>query len=217
MATYTYTQMYGPGITGENFSGSTLFTFTNPSGSSYFTIETQTTTSFYNASTPKNCAGTWDAASTMGLITSSYIASVIVPQGTSSVTFRPNISVTGSTYKFRGTGVVNMSTFTPLSLFASSEKGVWFDPSDITTLFQDAAGTVPVTTAGQPVGKILDKSGNNAHATQSVSASRPTYQVDSYGWPYLNFDGVSDFFQFLICLYSPMHKKMEILEIYFES
>jgi len=50
------------------------------------------------------------------------------------------------------------SGFSPLSLFAASEPGFWFDPSDISTLFQDAAGTTPVTAAGQSVGLVLDKS-----------------------------------------------------------
>ena len=44
------------------------------------------------------------------------------------------------------------------SLFANQEQGFAYDPNDLTTLYQDAAGTVPVTTAGQPVGLILDKS-----------------------------------------------------------
>ena len=84
-------------------------------------------------------------------------------------------------------------TFMPLSLFAASEKGVWYDPSDITTLFQDDAGTIPVTAAGDPVGKMLDKSGNNAHATQSTAGKRPIYRVDPYGYSYLEFDGTDDF------------------------
>lgn len=50
------------------------------------------------------------------------------------------------------------SGFSPLSLFAASEPGFWFDPSDISTLFQDTAGTTPVTAAGQSVGLVLDKS-----------------------------------------------------------
>lgn len=49
-------------------------------------------------------------------------------------------------------------SFSPLSLFSASEQGVWYDPSDITTLFQDAAGTIPVTAVEQPVGLMLDKS-----------------------------------------------------------
>lgn len=35
---------------------------------------------------------------------------------------------------------------------------VWYDPSDFTTLFTDAAGTTPVTALEQPVGLMLDKS-----------------------------------------------------------
>ncbi len=50
------------------------------------------------------------------------------------------------------------STFSPAILFAASEPGVWYDPSDLTTLFQDAAGTTPVTAVEQPVGLVLDKS-----------------------------------------------------------
>ena len=44
------------------------------------------------------------------------------------------------------------------ALFGAGEQGVWLDPSDLTTMFQDAAGTTPVTAPGQPVGLRLDKS-----------------------------------------------------------
>ena len=43
------------------------------------------------------------------------------------------------------------------ALFANGEQGVWYDPSDLSTLYQDAAGTSPVTAVGQPVGLVLDK------------------------------------------------------------
>jgi hypothetical protein len=43
-------------------------------------------------------------------------------------------------------------------LFATGEQGAWYDPSDLTTLFQDSAGTTPVTAAAQQVGLALDKS-----------------------------------------------------------
>lgn len=56
----------------------------------------------------------------------------------------------------------------------SENNGAWLDPSDLSTLYQDAAGTTPVTAVEQPVGKMLDKSGNGYHATQSITASRPT-------------------------------------------
>lgn len=48
--------------------------------------------------------------------------------------------------------------WSPRSLFAASEPGGWYDPSDLTTLYQDAAGTTPVTAVEQPVGLVLDKS-----------------------------------------------------------
>jgi hypothetical protein len=83
--------------------------------------------------------------------------------------------------------------FSPFTLFAGGEEGVWYDPSDLTTLFQDTAGTTPVTTPGQTVALMLDKSGNDYHATQSTAAARPTYQVDAGGRGYLSFDGVDDF------------------------
>lgn len=64
--------------------------------------------------------------------------------------------------------------FAPSSLFRANEQGVWYDPSDLTTLFQDAAGTIPVTAVEQPVGLMRDKSGNGNHAYQATSANRPT-------------------------------------------
>jgi len=67
--------------------------------------------------------------------------------------------------------------FSIADLFASSEQGAWYGPSDLSTLFQDSAGTTPVTTAGQPVGLMLDKSGRANHATQATAAARPTYQT----------------------------------------
>jgi len=67
--------------------------------------------------------------------------------------------------------------FSIADLFASSEQGAWYGPSDLSTLFQDSAGTTPVTTAGQPVGRMLDKSGRANHAVQATAAARPTYQT----------------------------------------
>jgi hypothetical protein len=78
------------------------------------------------------------------------------------------------------------------SLFFNNEQGLWLDPSDLSTLFQDSAGTTPVTAVEQPVGKILDKSGRGNHATQATSASRPILRQDANGKYYLFFDGVDD-------------------------
>lgn len=85
------------------------------------------------------------------------------------------------------------TAWSPAALFASGEQGVWYDPSDFSTMFQDSAGTTPVTAVGQPVGKILDKSGRGNHASQSTAAARPVLQQDGNGKYYLSFDGVDDF------------------------
>lgn len=63
--------------------------------------------------------------------------------------------------------------FSPRRLFLAGEQGVWYDVSDFATLFQDSAGTTPVTAIEQPVGLILDKSGRGNHASQSTTTSRP--------------------------------------------
>lgn len=85
-----------------------IFTFNNPSGSSYFTLETVTTSSFYDASSLKNTLGVYSNfvnLSRDGLVTSSYISSVVVPNGTGSFTFDPTFSVFGtSSVYIRGTG-----------------------------------------------------------------------------------------------------------------
>lgn len=82
-----------------------------------------------------------------------------------------------------------------LKLFANGEQGFFYDPNDLSTMFQDAAGSVPVTAAGQPVGLILDKSGRNNHAFQTASASRPILRQNAItGAYYLELDGSDDFF-----------------------
>jgi len=78
---------------------------------------------------------------------------------------------------YLGATVVFSSAFDPASLFAGGIAGAWYGPSDLSTLFQDSAGTTPVTTAGQPVGLMLDKSGNGNHAAQATAARRLTYQT----------------------------------------
>lgn len=79
-------------------------------------------------------------------------------------------------------------------MFKNGEQGFFYDPNDLSTMFQDAAGTVPVTGVGQPVGFVLDKSGRNNHAFQTKSASRPILRQNAItGAYYLEFDGSDDF------------------------
>lgn len=64
--------------------------------------------------------------------------------------------------------------FNPASLFASSEKGVWYDPSDFTTLYADTAGTTAITAVEQPVGLMLDKSQGLVLGSELVPADYTT-------------------------------------------
>ena len=82
--------------------------------------------------------------------------------------------------------------FDPAALFAGGAGGIWIDPSDPRTMFEDAAGTIPAAVDG-PVGRIADKSGRGNHATQSLAASRPTLRRDPDGRHALEFDGIDDF------------------------
>lgn len=92
------------------------------------------------------------------------------------------------------------STWTPAALFAEGQQGAWYEPKP-QYLFQDAAGTVPVTADGDPVGYMQDLSGNGNHATQSTSAARPIYRTDgTLHW--LKFDGVDDGLQTGVIDYS---------------
>ena len=61
------------------------------------------------------------------------------------------------------------SPFSPLSLFSGGAPGAWYDPSDYTTLFQDSAGTTPVTAVEQPVGLMLDKSQGLALGSEVIT------------------------------------------------
>lgn len=95
------------------------------------------------------------------------------------------------------------SGFSPASLFAAGEQGVWYDPSDFSTMFQDSGGTTPVTAVEQPVGLILDKSGRGNHASQATTTSMPllsakvnllkySEQLDSATWTKVNVNVTAD-------------------------
>lgn len=72
------------------------------------------------------------------------------------------------------------SSFDPSTLFTSAQKGFWYDPADMSTLFQDTAGTTPVTAVGQTVGKMLDKSGNGAHLIFGSTKPALNYTAGTY-------------------------------------
>lgn len=70
--------------------------------------------------------------------------------------------------------------FSPASLFTAGEQGVWYDPSNFSTMFQDAAGTTPATAVEQPVGLILDKSKGLVLGPELVTNG--TFAENINGW-----------------------------------
>lgn len=73
-----------------------------------------------------------------------------------------------------------------------SSGGFMLDPTNLSTLAQNSAGSTPVTADEQPVGRIIDVSGNGHHFTQSTNGLRPI--VDTIGGERgMFFDGIDDF------------------------
>lgn len=76
--------------------------------------------------------------------------------------------------------------WSPSELFANGEQGGLYDPSDLSTVFQDTAGTIPAA-FGDPVGLVLDGSSNDNSLSQSTASQRPTFLATG-----LRFDAVDD-------------------------
>jgi hypothetical protein len=74
---------------------------------------------------------------------------------------------------------------------ASLNPLVWLDPSDISTLYQDAAATTSVTAHNDPVGAIRNKGTAGGYWTQSTAGARPLF-LDETGLRSLFFDGTDD-------------------------
>jgi lysophospholipase L1-like esterase len=79
--------------------------------------------------------------------------------------------------------------FSLASIFAGGKQGIVGNLSDLSALFQDTAGTTPVTTSGQTVRRINDTSGNGNHLT---NATGWVLTIAASG-NYLTTDGVSRF------------------------
>jgi len=81
-------------------------------------------------------------------------------------------------------------------LFSNSEQGFFYDPNDLSTMYQDAAGTVPVTSVGQTAGLILDKSKGlllgNELVTNSWTPNAATITYSSNSLTFLNANQSAD-------------------------
>jgi hypothetical protein len=79
------------------------------------------------------------------------------------------------------------------NLFASTEKGMAYNFQDLSTLWQDVAGTIPVTDVDQYVARVDDLSGNSNHIIQTDVSKRPQLKQDAEGF-YLWFDGTKSMY-----------------------
>ena len=76
--------------------------------------------------------------------------------------------------------------------FPSTNATLTLDPSDLTTIYTDVAGTTNVTADGDPVGMWKDKNGNGFNLTAAADdTTRPTYHT-SAGLHWVTFDGTND-------------------------
>jgi len=64
--------------------------------------------------------------------------------------------------------------------------------ADLSTLRQDAAGSVFVQGLGDPIGYVEDLSGNGNHGTQATDSARPILRMED-GWWRGEFDGTDDY------------------------
>lgn len=88
----------------------------------------------------------------------------------------------------------------------------WYDPSDIASMWQESTAVTPAA-VGQPVGKILDKSGLGNHAVQATAANRPILRQDGNGNYYLEFDGSNDFLRCTFAISQPWGRASAIRKI----
>lgn len=116
------------------------------------------------------------------------------------------LSLKNSTSLTRRGGV-----FSPSALFASSESGAWYDPSDLSTMSQGSDGTTAAV-VGQPVGRIMDKSGRGNHAIQATTSAKPILRHDGTNY-YLEFDGVDDYLKAAFTVAQPWDRVSAIRQV----
>lgn len=112
----------------------------------------------------------------------------------------PQHSIAAGGGGFTGVAAAEAGEFTPLDLFTGGRQGFWYDPSDLTTLFQAVNGTTAVTADADPVGYVEDKSGNGHEATRITGDTQRALYKTSGGLHWLEFDGTNDCYDILSAL-----------------
>lgn len=92
---------------------------------------------------------------------------------------------------------VRPAAFNPLSLAPLA----FYDFSDLTKMFTTAAGSTPVASNGDRIGRYVDLAGNY-NLTAAADANRPTWNT-SGGLSWATFDGANAFLNSLLSLTQP--------------
>lgn len=138
-------------------------------------------------SNPRVTTGSLPTGTSLSIVGSNLRLSGTIPGGTTA-SFTATVAVdSGDGQTATHSQTINLA-FDPSQAFASGEQGIWLDPSDFSTMFQDSAGTIPVTATGQSVALLKDKSGrgNDVHNI-NASSHYPVLQQDGNGNYYLQF------------------------------
>lgn len=78
-------------------------------------------------------------------------------------------------------GKKRLSEFTPAQFSPPSNSQFKYDASDISTLYQDTAGTVPVTTNSDPVGRWVPVEAKGSNRVQPASGFGEYFSATTYG------------------------------------
>jgi hypothetical protein len=114
MASYNSNQLYGAGAPIEDLTSGSTYTFAVTSsitGSTYFTLESvKNSIGYYDSSSSATATGNiGNLTNVTGLVSSSYMFSVVVNQGGGSFTFTPAANVAASGSFLRGTGGISLT------------------------------------------------------------------------------------------------------------
>ena len=119
---------------------------------------------------------------------------VHIPSGAiEDLSGNPFTGLTGTTWSFT-TEEDAAPAFHPSDLFGSGEDGIIWDFTNAASRFQERTGgsaTTPADDVDEPIGTILDESGNGNHGTASADGVRPLLK-DVGGVLHALFDGSDD-------------------------
>lgn len=76
------------------------------------------------------------------------------------------------------------------ALFSAGQQGIWYDVTDLSTMFKDTAGTIPITANSQAVALIKDKSGRGNDASQATGSLQALFRTPASR---VLYDRVDDF------------------------